>query len=188
MMINDHTSTKNGNMHPERTIAGANTKMAAPPDVALDKSRNLLYVADDIDIPVFSSAATATGNIAPARSLGLTFTVSAIFLDSTNDRLFAANSAGNAIAVFDNASTLNGPVTANRTIVGAATHLGAPAGIQIDGAGTLVGSNASSHNITIYNNAAVATGNLAPSAQIVCSNSGATVHEPSIVKTAGPGR
>ncbi len=187
ILIFDNISTKNGNVAPERTLAGANTTMAAPTDVALDKSRNLLYVADDIDIPVFSSAATATGNIAPARSLGLTFTVSAIFLDSTNDRLFAANSAGNAIAVFDNASTLNGPVTANRTIVGAATHLGAPAGIQIDGAGRLVVSNASSHNITIYNNAAGATGNLAPSAEIVGSNTGLSVPDQIILNTAGTG-
>src|SRR4029077_13313167 len=73
VLIFDNISTKNGNVAPERILAGANTTMAAPTDVALDKARSLLYVADDIEIHVFSSASTATGNIAPARSLGLTF-------------------------------------------------------------------------------------------------------------------
>ena len=35
--------------------------------------------------------------------------VSAIFIDGTNDRLYVADQAGNAIAVYDHASTLNRP-------------------------------------------------------------------------------
>lgn len=187
ILIFDTISTKNGNVAPERTIAGASTTLVAPTDVALDKGRNLLYVADDVDIHVFTSASTATGNVAPARDLGLTFTVSAIFLDATNDRLFAADQAGNAIAVFDNASTLNGPVTAPRTITGAATHLATPAGIQVDGGGRLVVSNAAPPSLTIYNNAAGANGNVAPAAEIVGSNTGFSVPDQIIVNTAGTG-
>ena len=143
VLIFDNISTKTGNVAPERTIAGSLTTLISPTDVSLDKGRNLLYVADDIDIHVFASASTATGNIAPARNLSLGFAVSAIFVDGTNDRLYAADQAGNAIAVFDNASTLNGPVSANRTIQGAATHLATPGGLQMDGLGRLVVSNAS---------------------------------------------
>jgi hypothetical protein len=187
ILIFDNISTKNGNVAPERTIAGGSTTLVSPTDVSLDKGRNLLYVADDIDIHVFALASTATGNIAPARTLNMAFAVSAVFIDSANDRLYAADQAGNAIAVFDSASTLNGPVTANRTIQGAATHLANPGGIQLDGLGRLVVSNAAPPGITIYNNAATANGNIAPAAEIVGSNTGMSVPDQIVVNTSGTG-
>jgi phage baseplate assembly protein gpV len=188
ILIFDSISTKTGNVAPERVIVGANTTLVTPTDVSVDKIKNLLYVADDIDIHVFASASTATGNIAPARSYSTGFAVSAIFIDGANDRLYAADQAGQAISVYDNASTLAaGPITANRTIQGANTHLGAPAGIQLDGAGRLVVSNATAKSITIYNNAATATGNIAPSAEIVGSNTGFSVPDQIVVNPAGTG-
>ena len=106
ILIFDSISTKNGNVAPERTISGANTTLVGPTDLTLDRGRNLLYVADDIDILVFSSASTATGNIAPARTLSPGFAAAAILIDGANDRLYVADSAGNSIAIYDNASTL----------------------------------------------------------------------------------
>ena len=50
------------NVAPSRIIAGAATNLITPTDVALDKVRNLLYVADDVDIHVFASASTVNGN------------------------------------------------------------------------------------------------------------------------------
>ncbi len=95
ILIFDNISTKNGNVAPPGHIAGAATTFAAPTDVALDKGRDLLYVADGTDILVFDSASTRNGNVAPSRhTIGTGLTVSAIFIDGTNDRLFVADQAG----------------------------------------------------------------------------------------------
>lgn len=188
VLIFDNISTKSGNIAPERVLSGTNTTFISPTDVAVDLTRNLLYIADDLDIHVYSSASTATGNIAPTRTYTPGFAVSAIFIDGANDRLYAANQSGAAIDVYDNISTVAaGPITANRTIQGANTHLGAPSGIQIDGGGRLVVSNATAKSITIFNSAATATGNIAPSAEIVGANTGFGVPDQIVVDTAGAG-
>lgn len=188
VLIFDNISTKTGNVAPERTIAGAQTLLVTPTDVSLDKGRNQLYVADGTDIHVFASASSATGNIPPARDFSTGFPVSAIFIDGTNDRLYAADLAGNAIAVFDSASTLSsGPISPNRTIQGAATHLATPGGLQIDGLGRLLVSNASPASITIYPNAAVSNGNIAPAAEIIGSNTGMAIPNQIVVNPAGTG-
>jgi hypothetical protein len=187
ILVFDNISTKNGNVAPSRTIAGAATTFAAPTDVALDKGRDLLYVADGTDVLVFDSASTRSGNVAPLHTIGTGLTVSAIFIDATNNRLFVADQLGNAIAVYDNASTLNGSPVANRKIQGAATHLGQPGGLQIDGAGRLIVSNALPASITAYANAAIANGNIAPVAEIAGSNTGFSVPDQIAVNTTGTG-
>ena len=65
------------------------------------------------------------GNQAPARDLTVPFAISGIFVDGANDRLYLADQAGNAIAVYDHASTLatGPPIAANRAVQGAAAHL-----------------------------------------------------------------
>ena len=141
VVIYDGISTKSGNVAPSRIIAGAH--LVSPTDVSLDKVRNLLYVADDLEIFVFASASTANGTPAPVRDLTVPFQLSGIFIDGANDRLYVADQAGNAVAVYDHASTLNGPITANRAVQGVNnTHLSDPGGVQVDGAGRLVVSNA----------------------------------------------
>jgi hypothetical protein len=188
IVIYDGISTKNGNVAPSRIIAGAATNLLTPTDVSLDKVRNLLYVADDVDIHVFGSASTVNGNQAPVRDLSVTFAVSAIFIDGANDRLYVADQAGNAIAVYDHASTLNGPITANRAVQGPTnTHLSNPGGVQLDGAGRLVVSNASPPSITIYANAATADGDIAPVAEIAGASTGLSVPDQIFVDTTGSG-
>ena len=188
VLIYDNISTKNGNIAPSRIIAGAATNLLGPTDVALDKVRNLLYVADDLDIHVYASASTVNANQAPTRDLSVVFQLSAIFIDGANDRLYVADQAGNAIAVYDHASTLNGPITANRAVQGATnTHLSGPGGVKVDGAGRLVVSNASSASITIYANAATADGDIAPVAEIAGSNTGLSVPDQIFVDTTGTG-
>lgn len=188
IVIYDGISTKNGNVAPTRIIAGLLTNLTTPTDVSLDKVRNLLYVADSVDIHVFASASTVNGNQAPARTLTAPFAVSAIFIDGTNDRLFAADQSGNAIAVYDHASTLpSGSIAATRAVQGAATHLSNPGGVQLDGAGRLVVSNSSPPSITMYANAATANGNLAPIAEIVGANTGLSVPDQIFVDPTGTG-
>ncbi|HYL94043.1 MAG TPA: hypothetical protein VEW69_12905, partial [Alphaproteobacteria bacterium] len=80
ILIFDALSTKNGNVAPTRFIAGAGTSLATPVDVALDKTRDLLYVADGSSILVFATASTINGAIPPARTLSPGFTARAILL------------------------------------------------------------------------------------------------------------
>ena len=189
IIIYDGVSTKNGNVAPSRTIAGAATGLTFPTDVSLDKVRNLLYVADSFDIFVYASASTVNGNQAPARDLTVPFAVSGIFVDGTNDRLYLADQAGNAIAVYDHASTLaTGLITANRAVQGPTnTHLSNPGGVQVDGGGRLVVSNAAPPSITIYANAATADGDIAPVAEIAGASTGLSTPDQIFVDTTGTG-
>src|SRR5690348_10418687 len=61
VLVWDAVSTVNGNTPPTRTISGLNTGLIAPVAVALDVTRDLLYVADPSqgDVLVFSPASTA---------------------------------------------------------------------------------------------------------------------------------
>jgi hypothetical protein len=79
---------------------------------------------------------------------------------------------GNAVNIYDNASALNGAVTSTRKISGVATGLGSPVGLQIDGSGRLIVSNATPPSITVYAAAASANGNVSPVATISGSNTG----------------
>jgi hypothetical protein len=185
VVIYDGISTKSsGNIAPSRNITGS---LVSPTDVSLDKVRNLLYVADDLDIHVYASASTVNGTPTPVRDLSVNFQLSGIFIDGANDRLYVADSAGNAVAVYDHASTLNGPITANRAVQGAATHLSGPGSVQVDGAGRLVVSNSLAPSITIYPNAATADGDIAPVAEIAGANTGLSVPTQIFVDTTGTG-
>jgi len=196
VVIFDGVSTKTGtvNIAPTRIISGAATGLLQPTDVALDKGRDMLYVADDIDIFVFNSASAAAtnGNVAFSRDISPGFAVSAIFIDAANNRLFVADQAADAIAIFDNASTLNGPVKATRVVQGAATHLAVPSGVTVDGAGRLIVSNVGNGTtipptITIYANAATVDANAAPVAEITGTNTGMVTPDQIVVDKTGNG-
>ena len=167
VVIFENASTKTGNIAPNRTIAGAATNLFQPVDLGLDRTRDLLYVADGPDILVFASASTANGNTPPVRTISPnpSFTISSIFLDATNDRLYVANPA-NAIDIFDGASTLTGAVAPNRQIFGSGTQLSQPSAMLVDAGGRLIVSNFSPPRITIFSNAATANGNITPSSVI----------------------
>jgi hypothetical protein len=188
ILVFDSISTKTGDAAPERVITGTATSLIAPTDVSLDATRNLLYVADDTQIEVFGSASTANGAATPLKTFTPGFAVSAVFIDGANDRLYAADQVGNAIDIYDGASALaSGNITASRTLTGANTHLGAPSGLQLDGAGRLIVSNGSAKSITIYNGAATVSANTPPSAEIVGSNTTFSVPNQIAVDTRGTG-
>lgn len=189
ILIFENASTKSGNIAPDRTIFGVATNLFSPVDVAVDPVNDFLYVADDVDILVFENASTTTGNVAPLHDLSLGFTASAVYVDSANDRLYVADSANSAIHIYDGASSLDGNVTSNRTLLGAATHLLNPDSIQIDGSGRLIISNApsasASTSITIYSNAATITGNIAPLGEIKGLNTGVSAPDQLAVDKTG---
>lgn len=154
VLIFDAASIKNGNVAPSRFIMGSNTGLISPVDVQLDSSRNLLYVADGAQVLVFGSASTVTCNVAPVRTLSVGFSIAAMLVDSSGDRLFLANGTSNAIDVYDSASTLNNTVSPNRMVSGSQTQLSTPSGMQIDSSGRLVVSDFGRASITMYANAA----------------------------------
>jgi sugar lactone lactonase YvrE len=171
ILVFNAVSTLSGSVNsaPARAISSAN--LSAPTDVALDTSKDLLYVADTGVVVVFASAATANGTLPAAAVLQLGFTPTAILVDSSNDRLFVANGASNAVHIFDNASTLNGSVTAPRILSGPNhTGLNQPSGLRIDGAGRLIVSNTGGVGINIYANAATVSGDISPVTVIAGSN------------------
>jgi len=174
VLVWDAVSTVNGNTPPTRTISGLNTGLIAPVAVALDVTRDLLYVADPSqgDVLVFSPASTAGNNALPSRALTITGAdLGGIALDTTNDRLYISDSSANAIGVFDNASTLNGPVTSDRAITGTDTGLAGPGGLTLDLSGDLVVSNGGNGTVTVYPSAANANGDVRPIVIIGGSNS-----------------
>jgi hypothetical protein len=176
VLIFDAASTKSGNAAPTRSIAGASTGLLLPTAVALDSTKDLLYVANDRDVLVFT-ASTANGNVAFTRDIQAGFVIAGMFLDAANNRLFLADSAANAINIYDNASTLNLKVVPSRALTGAATQLNTPTGVGVDAVGKLVVSNAGGNSITVYVNAGAANGNAAPA--IVISGASTTLGLPS---------
>jgi hypothetical protein len=187
VVIFETASTKTGNVTPDRTISGPATLLVSPVDVALDSGRNLLYVADGSNIFAFAAASTVNGNTPPVRTIGVGFVPAAIFLDQTNDRLFVANSTGNAVHVYDGASLLNNVTTANRIISGAGTQLNKPAGLQVDTAGRLIVSNFNAPSITVYANAATANGNISPTATIAGASTSLVAPTQIVLNTAATG-
>lgn len=174
ILIFDSASTQAGNIAPTRTLTGASTSLTGPVAVALDLTRNLLYVADGPDVLVYSSASTVNGNIAPVRTItpnsGFTSGIGGIFLDSGADRLYLADPATPAIAVFDNASALNGSTAASRTIVGTNTQLTQPGNLIVDSSNRLLVSNFSPPRIIIFSNAATTSGNVSPAGTLTSTD------------------
>ena len=174
ILIFDSVSTKTGNVAPTRSIAGGATNLTGPVGVALDQTRNLLYVADGPDVLVYSSASTVGGNVAPARTItpsaGFTSGIGGIFLDSGADRLFLSDPATPAIAIFDNASALSSSTAASRTIVGTSTQLTQPGNLIVDSSNRLIVSNFSPPRIIIFSNAATTSGNVSPAGTLTSTD------------------
>jgi hypothetical protein len=167
VLIFDNAATLSGNIAPNRTISGNTTTLVAPIDIALDSANNLLYVADGTSILVFASASTISGNTPPVRSISMGFSVTGILLNATSNQMYVANSAGQAIVRLDGASSQNGAAVIAATVSGASTNLAHPKGLALDGSGRLVASNSAvPTSLTVYANAATATGNVTPAANI----------------------
>jgi len=174
ILIFDSASTKTGNIAPTRSIVGAATNLTGPIAVALDVTRNLLYVADGPDVLVYSSASTVNGNVAPVRTItpnsGFTSGIGGIFLDSGADRLYLSDPATPAVAIFDNANALNGNTAGSRTLVGANTQLTQPGSLIVDSSNRLIVSNFSPPRIIIFSNAATTSGNTSPAGTLTSTD------------------
>jgi Bacterial Ig-like domain len=175
--IFSNASTLNGSVSPTRTLSGANTTFNLPVGVWLDTVHDELYVSnfDANAVLVFTDASTANGNVAPARTIsGVNTNLNGpqgIWLDSTSDTLYAANSNGASILVFDNASKINGDIAPSRTISGSNTTLSFPTGVWVDAStDRLYIADEGAGTILVFNNASTVNGNVAPSRTIGGSN------------------
>jgi hypothetical protein len=166
ILIFESISTMSGNAAPARTISGPSTLLASPTDLALDTVNNTLYVADGTRILAFLSASTVTGNVPPVHNISMGFSVGAILLDIAGNRLYVADTSGDAIDRLEGASAQDGAAVIAATISGISTGLAHPGGLALDGAGRLFVSNSSAPSITVYANASTLAGNVGPSAII----------------------
>ncbi|MBS2035061.1 hypothetical protein JST97_08730 [bacterium] len=154
---------------PRRRLMGVGTQLSRPVSVQLDAGRDQLYVANggSNSVVVFGSASTIDGATAPLRTLSGSSTkitsVSAIWLDTTNDRLWVADPVAGALLVFNGASTVNGNVPPNRYIIGTNTKLLAPQSLLFINKQLFVGCTSS---IIRFDNSDSIDGNIAPTAMI----------------------
>lgn len=172
VLVFDGVSALTGtvNQSPTRVISGAGTTLAAPLDVTLDPTNNLLYVADGTSILVFAAATTVSGNTAPVRTINMGVSIGGLFLDATNNQLYVSDPGDNAVDRLDGASTQSVVGIVGGAIAGPDTKLSQPRGLALDAAGRLIVSNSSTPaSITVYPGAAVATGDAIPSVTIAAS-------------------
>jgi hypothetical protein len=126
----DGVSVQNGAATVAASIAGTNTGLAQPAGLALDAAGRLIVANTATpSITIFSSAATATGNIAPVATVSGPGTQLSgpdqIVLNpaSSNGELFVADNLAGAILIFDNFNTITGATPPQRTISGNSTTL-----------------------------------------------------------------
>jgi hypothetical protein len=118
-------STENGNPAPgttltiTRIIAGSNTQLPVGPgcfgclpSLALDSSRDQLYVSTSTTILVFHNAGTASGNIGPSRiiSIGSSEVGRHLQFDAGSNALYVSSKTTGHIFKISSASTANGVV------------------------------------------------------------------------------
>ena len=176
-------ATANGSEAPSRSILGADetggglSTLVSANNVAADSSDNL-YIANEGApglMPIVVFGPTATGNVAPLRSIGGVSTtiegVSGLTTDSVGN-LYVASTASmvsqssasysGTILVF--APGASGNVAPIRTITGASTTLGRLGGIKLDTSGNIyvVSTGTTGSSPTVLKFAAAASGNVAP--------------------------
>jgi hypothetical protein len=174
VLVFSAASTATGNVAPTATVGGGNTGLSSPVGVALDTTRNLLYVADTASIFVFTNASSLAGtvNTAAAQSFVAGFTISGIVVDAANNILYAADAADNTVAIYQSANAQTGVGFAAGTIVGADTGLSRPTGVTLDAAGRLIVSNPGAPNLAAFANPTIANGDVLPAAVITGSSTG----------------
>ncbi len=177
-------ASANGDVKPLQYIAGSNTKLYVPTDVAVDADGNI-YIANfqknHDSVTVY--AAGATGNVAPIRSIvgsntGLNRPWG-IALDPINGDIYVMNKEG--LNISTNSGTItwyapgsNGNVAPVGTIAGSKTGLDGPASGVFDASGNLYVPNARSDSISVF--AAGSTGDATPMQMITGSHT--RLHEP----------
>jgi DNA-binding beta-propeller fold protein YncE len=153
----------NGNIAPTATISSP--QLSSPRYILLDSANNRLYVANAgaSSILVFDNASTLSGSVTPTRvitSINLG-TPTDVALDLVNNLLYVADNL--EIAVFGNASTVNGNTPALRVILPGFT----PDALHLDATNNrLFAADHISNTIDVFDGASLLSGSVAPTRTI----------------------
>lgn len=195
-----------GNTIPDGYIAGPTSTLICPHYAFLDTSANRLFVADPCSsaVNVFDNVSTLNGDVAPSRRItgnlttfaaaGVTSMMS-VAVDTSRDILYVSTSnqalTVAEVAVFDNASTLNGNVAPDRVITTpavAGSMLSYNHGIIVDSSSDKIYvASPGDSSVLVFNNASTVSGSNAPYQSVSGSNTGLTGAFPVGVKLDGNG-
>jgi hypothetical protein len=135
--------------------AGFTTNLGS---LALDATRDILYVGNGTSVRIFYGASTANGDIFASASLGPIGNAGSLFVDTLNDRLYVGDDVTD-VKVFSVASTATGTPTP-RHVTGTTTPIH---GIAADAAKNIlyvsndtVGGS-TTHQIMVFDNADTVT-------------------------------
>lgn len=166
----DGASSITGDVAPSRALGGALTMLDGGNGYisAIDRTRDILYVAIKDGVIAFNVASTLDGNVAPDAHITGASTMIAngnrdkrMFIDENNDRLYVT--ADDRVVVFDNVSAKSGDVAPDRVVSGAATGFSYLWGIAVDvDRNILYVADETDSDIAIFDNAATINGNVAP--------------------------
>lgn len=139
-----NASSANGPQTLVRHIFGSATSIIQPHGIWVDTTRDILYAANTFgsNILVWNNASTATGNIAPTRTISYSSLGKPVhlYVDEASDLMFVVSmnsgitQKGGAVFIFKAASTLSGSVTPLIRIYGSNTRLDS-------------GNNQTTHNV-----------------------------------------
>ena len=156
----------NGNIAPARNVQGAATLMVNPDSLAISIANDLLFVSDEPStVHVFANASTAAfnGNVAPLRNIASTDIKLPFGINfGANDELYVANFGNSTVAVFANASNLNGAVNASRVITSPAFASLFDVFIDHNDTMYVVNSAAGGNKINVFASAASRNGSVMP--------------------------
>ncbi|MGC1782256.1 MAG: hypothetical protein WA708_07050 [Acidobacteriaceae bacterium] len=185
--IATYSEAANGSVAPVSYILGAAqtggglSTLIEANAVAADSSGNL-YIMNEgapnlMPICVFSPG--ATGNVAPARTIGGANTtidsMGGLTIDSVGN-LYVSSSTSNSNGIYagsilEFAPTASGNVAPTRVITGSSTQLGKLGGIKVDSTGNIfvVSTDSTGKNPTVLEFSDTATGNAAPTSSFTSS-------------------
>lgn len=159
----DDAEALNGNIEPSRNISGLATGFATPSALAWDPASDMLFVSNfslTAQIKMFADVSDpqTQGNLAPSQQitsadLNIPFGLAL----SPAQTLYVANLGAPTIAVFENATQINGTVSASRVIRSPAAGVSVPLDLHLSADDTLYVIY-SDKRVFVYRNAATLNG------------------------------
>ena len=157
---------------PQAIIAGGNTQLLSPRQLAVDTVKDKLYVLDLGRVLVFDTPKALNGNVAPTRVLSPTVPGAiSIAVDEITDILYLGHNVSLGITSYNNASTINNAITPDRKIAGALTTVTTPRGLVATG-NRIIAADSGAQAVISFDSASTVTGNVAPTRSIVGASTG----------------
>ncbi len=132
--------------------------------LALDTTRDILYIGNGTSILVFHTASMANGDLFTNATIGPIGNTGSMFLDAAQDSLYVGDDMSN-VKVFSPASTANSMSTP-RLVTGMTTPIHGVAVDTVNNVLYVSNENSTTHQISVFDNAATVT-NAAPNRTII---------------------